>query len=218
MGTENVACGPSPVASAHLSLTSLSRLLQVSSAASPVGSFGWSEGLEAAMRQGYIVDESTARAWLFGLLEHGIGSLDLPVFLSMLRAITDGNAEDAIQHSAWLLACRETSELRRGDREQGQALLRILVELGVPDADRWRHDEQVSYAFAFALACDFFDVPAPAAVAAFAYTWVENQVQICVKLLPLGQSAGQRLIGELADRASLIASGLKEADCATIAS
>ena len=60
-----------------------------------------------------------------------------------------------------------------------------------------RDDPRVSYACAFALACVRFDVPRDHACVAFAFAWLENMVLCAIKLVPLGQRAGQRMTFDL---------------------
>jgi urease accessory protein len=102
--------------------------------------------------------------------------------------------------NAFLIACRETSELRAEDRHLGSAMLRVLAELELPTELFTVHPskEGVAHATAFAFACARWHIEANAAAQTYAWTWVENQVLAAVKLVPLGQSAGQRLLHALA--------------------
>jgi urease accessory protein len=76
----------------------------------------------------------------------------------------------------------------------GQALAKVLVEFGIEAARDWQRDPVASFAAMFALAAvDSGAAPRDTALA-YAWTWTENQVLAAVKLLPLGQSAGQRLL------------------------
>ena len=173
-------------------------MLQLSSAASPVGAYGYSEGMEYAVLAGNLRDEGTARAWIAGLLRHAVCGLDVPLLTRMHAAWSAGRNEDALRLGAWLLACRESAELRLTDRQQGQALMRVLAGLGVDGAAVLRVERRVGYACAFALAGAKFGVSARTAALSFAYTRLESMVVTAIKLVPLGQSAGQRMIFELA--------------------
>jgi urease accessory protein len=79
----------------------------------------------------------------------------------------------------------------------GRALAKLLVEIGVPGAAVWRHRDEASYAALFAVAAVHGDVDARSAALGYLWAWSENQVIACVKLLPLGQSAGQRVLDRL---------------------
>ena len=108
----------------------------------------------------------------------------------------------------FLIACRETSELRLEDRHLGLSLLRVLAELDVTTElfpPRAAHDSGVAHATAFALACARWNIAIVDGLKTYAWTWAENQVLAAVKLVPLGQSAGQRLLHALHARLDALA-------------
>ena len=176
----------------------LVRVLQLASAASPVGGHAYSEGMEYAIFAGNLRDEDSAHAWIAGLLSHAVCGLDIPLLAAMHAAWSAGHPEEALRRSAWLLACRESAELRLADRRQGHALVRVLAGLGDERATTYRNERRVGYACAFAPACADFGVSARAAAVSFAYARLEHMAVTAVKLVPLGQSAGQRIIFDLA--------------------
>ena len=108
----------------------LARLLQLASPALPVGAFAWSEGLEKAVELGWVKDEATAKDWILGVLTHSTARIDVPMFQRLYQAWSVDDQQQVREHSQWLLACRESMELRSGDRHLGQALARVLVTLG----------------------------------------------------------------------------------------
>jgi urease accessory protein len=172
----------------------LLRLLQLASPALPVGAFNFSQGLEYAVEAGWIRDERAAGEWILGLARHGVATLDLPLLLRLHAAWRSGDAARARHLSAELVAAREMQELRAEERHMGQALAKVLVEFGIEAARDWQRDPVASFAAMFALAAvDSGAAPRDTALA-YAWTWTENQVLAAVKLLPLGQSAGQRLL------------------------
>jgi urease accessory protein len=176
----------------------LLRLFHLVSPALPVGAYAYSQGLEFAVQAGWVHDEASAHEWLRGIAERGVATLDLPVLLRLIRAWGRGDAAGVVHWNERLLAARETAELRAEDRHLGQALVRILAGLGVEQARRW-HNTAASFAAAFALAAVHWGVTTRAALAGYLWTWSENQVLAAVKLVPLGQSAGQRLLYRLVE-------------------
>ena len=84
-----------------------------------------------------------------------------------------------------------------GDNAVGKALARLLVSLGCSEARDWTDHPAASYPCSFALAAHHWRIPPEEAVAGYVYAWCDNQVSAAVKLVPLGQTAGQRLLGEL---------------------
>jgi urease accessory protein len=175
----------------------LLRLLQLASPALPIGAFNFSQGLEYAIEHGGVRTERDARDWILGLARHGMATLDVPMLLRLHAAWTDEDAARAHDLSAELFASRETMELRAEDLHLGQSLARILVEFGIAPAREWRRCDHTTHAAMFALAAAYSGVLAQDAATAFLWSWSENQVIAAVKLLPLGQTAGQRLLEEI---------------------
>jgi urease accessory protein len=173
---------------------SLVRLLQLVSPAMPIGAFAYSQGLEQAVADRWVTDEASAAGWLLGLLGSSFATLDLPV---LARLTTAWNADDLAgvgRWSAWLLACRPTREARAEDRQLGTALARVLEAVGIEEAAPWMIRADVTHAAMFALATARFSIPVSGALAGYAFSWAEAITSAAVRLVPLGQSAGQRLL------------------------
>ena len=179
---------------------SLLRLLQLVSPALPVGTFAYSQGIESAVDAGWIADEASARDWMGGLLDHTLASLDLPVLARLYAAWNVDDAGAIVTWSRFLAASRGASELRTEDRQLGANLARLLDGLGVAGAGRWIASADVTYAAMFALAAVTWQIPLGDALHGFAFAWLEAQTSAAVRLVPLGQSAGQRILLELGAR------------------
>lgn len=178
----------------------LLRLLQLASPALPIGAFNFSQGLEYANDAGWVRDEQQTSAWILGLAEHGIARLDLPLLLRLHAAWSAGDDDQARTLSRELLCSRESSELRAEELHMGQSLARVLVEYGIESARPWQRFNGASYGALFALAGVSARATSEDCALAYAWAWAENQVTAAVKLLPLGQSAGQRLLEALRHR------------------
>jgi|HubBroStandDraft_2_1064218.scaffolds.fasta_scaffold137220_1 urease accessory protein len=172
----------------------LVRLLQIVSPALPIGAFAYSQGLEQTVAEGWVTDEEEATAWLLGLLTSSFGTLDLPVLARLVAAWRAGDPTAVERWSLWLSACRPTRELRAEDRQLGAALARVLATLGIDDARAWGASTHVTHATMFALGAVRFGVPMASALAGHAFSWAEAITSAAVRLVPLGQSAGQRLL------------------------
>ena len=174
----------------------LLRLLHLASPALPIGGFHFSQGLEQAVARGWVRDEASAAEWISGLAESVLGRLDLPILLRLWQGATSNDIPAMQRWNALLIAARETSELRAEDLHMGSALAKLLLEhqLSFPYA----HVPRPAYATAFAFGCSQWHVSAHETLGAYAWTWSENQVLAAVKLVPLGQSAGQRILHRLA--------------------
>jgi urease accessory protein len=165
----------------------LLQLIWLASPALPVGGFSYSEGLEAAVDSGRITDEATAAEWLVHQLHLSLARADLAVVAAVLR-----EPERAAALDAWVRQTRETSELRLQAEQMGRSLGEWGKSIGrEPTADR-------SYPVAFALAASASGAAARQVLLAFAFGWAENLMQAAIKAVPLGQSAGQRILQRLA--------------------
>ena len=194
---------PAPTTAAASTATSterdphaLLRLCHLVSPALPVGAYAYSQGLEYAVHAGWVHDEATTLEWLQGLSAAGIGTLDLPILLRLHAAWSSDDQSAVRRWNAQLIAARESAELRAEERHLGAALARVLVELAISEAGDW---QQAAPAFAtlFSLAAVRWRIEAGDTLRGYLWAWSENQVLAAVKLVPLGQSAGQRLLHRL---------------------
>jgi urease accessory protein len=174
------------------------RLLQLVSPALPIGGFTYSQGLEWAVEAGWVVDVETLEDWLTGLIEDGLATLDLPILARLMGACTRGDWESVTRWSERLLAARETDELRREERHRARALVALLGDLGIEDAGRRRDALLHCQAAPFALAVVRWRIMPRDGLLGYAWGWLENQVAAAVKLIPLGQTDGQRIALRLA--------------------
>lgn len=186
-----------PATGSAMEPLALLRLMQLVSPALPIGAFNFSQGMEYAIEAGWIRSEEDALRWTHGVAQRGVGSMDLPLLARMYRAWSDGDAARAGSLSRELIASRETRELREEDRHLGRSLARVLAGLGMQEAEGWQRSDDATQAALFALAAVRSGVPLSACCAGYLWAWCENQVLAAVKLLPLGQTAGQRVLEKL---------------------
>lgn len=168
-------------------------LLRLASMSFPVGGYSYSRGLEAAVHLGWVRDEGSAADWIFGVLQSSFATLDGALFWRMATALEAGQCERFLVADAWLAASRETRELQVEDRRQGEALMRLLADLSVPSASELR-DQTRTFAGAYSLASHHWRVAPKRALPGLLWAYVEAQVMSAVRLVPLGQTAGQRLL------------------------
>lgn len=176
----------------------LLRLCHLISPALPIGAYAYSQGLEYAVHAGWVNDENTTLDWLQAMSRHSVGTLDLPVLLRLHRSWQGEDPMSARVWNARLMAARETAESRAEERHLGSSLARLLTGLEVPGAGEWR-DGDASFAALFAMAAVHWEIGETEALLGYLWTWTENQVLAAIKLVPLGQSAGQRLLHRLTE-------------------
>ncbi|WEK50156.1 MAG: urease accessory protein UreF [Candidatus Kaistia colombiensis] len=168
-------------------------LLRLVSPSLPVGAFSYSRGLEFAAEAGWVHDEATAKNWIHGTLENTFAVLDGALFWRMSEALAKGDADAFVQADAWLAAGRESRELQLEDRRMGEALLRLLADLEVPQAQLYL-GQPLTYPAAFAIAAHHWNVSPAAALKGLMWTIVEGQVAAAMRLVKLGHTAGQRIL------------------------
>ena len=100
-----------------------------------------------------------------------------------------------MDRDGWLLAQREAPELRAQQRQMGGSLLQLLADLGwpLPEPRTLAWPTGFAWPTAFAWAGTCLEIPAPALVEAYLYSWVANQLSAAVRLVPLGPTQAQRL-------------------------
>lgn len=177
----------------------LLRLMAWLSPSFPVGAFGYSHGLEQAVEAGLVRDLGGTVDWVRAIVRHGGGRVDADLFLAAHGA--EGDALDAVVELAdvW----RGSQELALESAAQGAAFV-LAVSSAWPDPwwDQWRArlkamERQPAYAVAVAVAASRAGIKAEDALAAFLHAFAANLVSALVRLVPLGQSDGQRAIAAL---------------------
>jgi urease accessory protein len=180
--------------------SALLQLVWLASPALPVGAFSYSEGLETAVDQGRVGDEASASTWLLDQLRLAQARSELAVAAAAWVAWQAHDAPRLRALDAWVLATRESAEFRLQTEQAGRSLADWLRQRGI-DAERASTLKTLAptWPLAWALAAWRSGAPPRAALLAMAFGWAENMVQAAVKAVPLGQSAGQRLLGALAE-------------------
>lgn len=179
----------------------LIQLLWLASPALPVGGFSYSEGLEAAVDSARVVDEASAAQWLLDQLALVLARAELPLLAEALRAWRSGDAARIAELNDWVLHTRDGAEARQQTLQMGRSLSDWLRQRSDDAALRQllALEPAPTWPVAFALAAARSAAPLREALIAFGFGWAENLVQAAVKTVPLGQSAGQRLLGRLAE-------------------
>lgn len=175
-------------------LSALVGLFRLVSPALPIGAFAYSRGLEHAVTRGWVSDEASAERWIVGLLTHSLSNLDGPLLVRIERALRAHDTQVALRWIELSRASRESRELLLEDEQTGRALLRLLIDLGVPHAQGLMATQAYSLVAGFAVAGIHHDVALRDLVAGLFYTACEGQTQAAVRLIPLGQTSGQRIL------------------------
>lgn len=176
----------------------LLRLMQLVSPGLPIGMYSYSQGLESAVADGWVTNDEETKEWLSGMLHNGLSCIDLPILNRLYSAWENDKPDQVAYWSQQLMAYRETAELRLEDRQSGQALARLLVSLDFAEMQRWSRHSAATLAAIFSFVAVQWNIPKQQILLGYCWSWLENQVLCAVKLVPLGQVAGQRLLVDLA--------------------
>jgi urease accessory protein len=179
--------------------TAMLAALQLASPALPIGGFSYSQGLEAAVDVGAVGSAPQAQAWCVDAL-HVFMQCDAVVFAVQYAHWEALNTQALQTQNDWFFATRETSELRLETQQMGWSMVKLISQNGwgsEPLRAALNALQTPTLTTAFAAACTALAIPLPQAMAAYAFSWAENQVAAAVKSVPLGQQAGQTVLNAL---------------------
>lgn len=174
----------------------LLKLLQLTSPALPVGAFSYSEGLETLVFQGHLSDRTALSNWLVQELRHG--GIRLEAAIAARAHHHYKNSDQLAYWNQWLTASRDTAELRQQSGQMGRALVRlaeslhpelkpVLTACGTP----------CNFAVAFGILAAHWQIDVSTMTLGYLHSWAANLIGAAVKLVPLGQTDGQRCLLEL---------------------
>lgn len=183
-----------------LPAASLLQLIWLASPALPVGGFSYSEGLESGVDRAGVATESIASDWLRDQLQLSLARGDLAVIAQAIPAWRNTDLARVKALNDWVLQTRETSELRAQAEQMGRSLLEWLRNHHSVSTEHIEACAQLppTYPVAYALAASPLVACVPDCLTAYAFGWAENMMQAALKSVPLGQSAGQRILARLA--------------------
>jgi len=191
-------------------LLPLVRLLQLASPALPVGAYTYSQGLEQAVDVRIVRDEASALEWIGDAMAFAVARWEAPMVARLVMAWRAGDDAAVRCLDVAFVASRETAELRAETLQMGHSLARLLAGLDAFTvcagyAARLAALREPAFPTAWAAAAAAWDAGAQEAVAAYLWAWAENQAMGAVKAVPLGQSAGQRMLATLGARIPALA-------------
>jgi len=182
-----------------IDLNEITALMQLASPALPIGGYSYSQGLEAAIDSGLVKDASTAEAWIKDVFLGVFARSEAPLWLLCYEAWASKDIDEVNNLNEYFLVSRETSELRSETEQMGWSLMQIAQSLG------WGGDSlsnlaainPLSLLAAHSYACFHLNIQSKNGLAAYAFSWIENQVAASLKAIPLGQVAGQQALTKI---------------------
>jgi urease accessory protein len=182
--------------------SALLALLQLTSPALPVGAYSYSEGLEVLVDRQLITNGEELQSWLSESLAIGSICVEIGVLVRVYRCWRVGDFPGIVYWNDRLSAMRESYELQQQNWQMGRSLLKLLrdiqpqlisIELEAAIGKNW------NFAIVFAIAAIGNQIDERTAAIGYLYSWASNLVSAGVKLIPLGQTAGQKIMMDLAN-------------------
>lgn len=179
----------------------LQRLMTWLSPAFPVGAFAWSAGLETAIVTNRVRTPQAVADWVAGLLGDGGMRTDAIFCAEAHRCVTEGRAlDDASDLCLALVPARKRhAELTI----TGQSFLAAASAWPVAGLDTLPGD--LPYPLAVGAVAALHGLDRVETVTAFLTAAVQGQVSVAVRLVPIGQTDGLRIIAGLEPEIAAIA-------------
>ena len=176
-----------------------------------------------AVELGLIRNEEDAFIWIAGGLTEIIGRCDVPVVAFIHRACGSSPPTNALSEIAywnsWFLASRESMELRRETEQMGWSLLQLAQALNwITPETATNEFEPIAFPTAFALSARGLALTEPTTLTAFCFSWLETQVAAAMKLVPLGQTAGHRILDQCRTKVPMVIRAATDITTADISS
>jgi len=175
-------------------------LLRLASPQLPIGGYSYSQGLEMAVERAQVHDEASASRWLGDQLLLNLARFEAPLLLAHCEASATEDWNELERLALCHRASRESRELRLESRQMGYSLKQLLnnlPELDAPARALFQRIDEPGLALGWALAARAWHITSEDALTAWLWGWLENQLAVLMKTLPLGQQAAQRLTSEL---------------------
>ena len=200
MSSATVAMPTDIAPSSHDEDLALARLLRLASPMLPVGAFSYSQGLESAAEVGWVRDETSALCWIGDVLAYSVGSFEGPLWSRLYRAWEAGDGKAVADWNEVFLAGRESAEFRAETIQMGYSLRTLFAageEFDASDLALLRAIQDPAFPAVFSFACAGWHIPERRGMLGYLWAWLENQVSAAMKIVPLGQMAGQRMLSTL---------------------
>ena len=194
MGLSWVMC------TAMTEMTTLLRLLTWTSPSFPIGAFSYSHGLEWAVETGDVKDAHSLFDFVSDVTTHGAAQLDAVMLANAHRAASARDVALMKEVAELAAAYGATKELRQETLLQGRAFFDTAKEVWPCDAISWFDSVwsgDIAYPIAVGVASGGHHLALGSTVTAYLHGFAANLVSAGVRLVPLGQTDGQRVLARL---------------------
>jgi urease accessory protein len=175
-------------------------LLQLTDPTLPIGSFSHSAGLETYVQQGLVRDVATAKEFIKGMLEQNLQYTDAAFVSLAYEACIDSNIKRILELDDECTAVKLPKEMREASKKLGTRLIKIFQSVCKNSiADKYKEaiitpQATGHYCIAFGIYAHALNINKSDALTGFYYNAAVGMVTNSVKLIPLGQQDGQKLL------------------------
>jgi urease accessory protein len=167
----------------------------------PVGAYTYSHGIEYAVESGLVSNREDICNWITDILNYGSGRSDCILLAAAYRAVRN-NVIDELQDIIELgLAYCSTRELELETTQQGRAFIRVTSDVAPSETLKMLTEHRpgsIIYPISVAVVAAEKEIPLAETLTAYLHGFISNLVSASVRLIPLGQTDGQRVIAALA--------------------
>ncbi|WP_320674129.1 urease accessory protein UreF [Prochlorococcus sp. MIT 1341] len=172
-------------------------IFQLVSPALPVGAFSYSEGIEFMAQEKKLLTESEVFNWLESELLRGQLRIEAASISPMMDCLdnwkkvqTSQTEKQIYEWNSWLLALRDSKEVRLQQKQMGTSLLQLLADLNHPLPNKKKN---LAWPIAWSWAGLSFSLPKVDVVQGYLYSWIANQLSATLRLLPFGPNKVQHM-------------------------
>ena len=178
----------------------LMNMLRLSSQSLPTGAFSYSQGMEWLVDTQRIHNESTVYEWVASILLGPYANYELPILREMFDAWNRVDHQAIEVLNLDYLSSRETVEIQKETLQMGYAIRAVIREMDITSNHSTQFLSQLdnlSFPIGFSFCCNQNGLSVDEMLTSYVWSFIENQILVAIKAVPLGQSAGQRLLNVL---------------------
>ena len=181
----------------------LYRLMAWMSPGFPVGAYAYSGGLEWAVEEGRVPDADSLGAWCRAVVTYGAGRADAVFFTAAWRAVDEDDTEGLREVLIQAAAQRASREAKLESAAQGAAFLGAVTDAwDIPGLEPWsailsERGTDIPYVAAVAAVSAAAGIPLREGLSSYLHALAANYISAGVRLIPLGQTDGQRTLAGL---------------------
>jgi len=171
----------------------------------PVGAYIYSHGIEFAVEEGLVRNADTLQNWIEGILAYGAGCKDGIFFSETWKAASEKNDTRLLELSEMARAFQPTAEMEIENHAQGNAFITAVCavwpsnQLNLISSYLKQDNKNIPYSVAVALVSAIHGIPLGDALLAYLNAFSSNLVSAGVRLIPIGQTMGLKVLAGLAD-------------------